>query len=132
MATNTAGDVGQSYPQNMVHFLAKTITYADNGTTVDIGVLPPGAVVIRGGAAVTTAFNGDTTNTVDIGVSTDTDGFATDLALGTVGVIVADEMATSNDFYSTSAQTVQAVVVSTASASAGSAVVWVEYIFADR
>lgn len=132
MATNTAGNVGQEYPQNLVHYLAKTITYEDDGTTVTIGTVPPNACVIRGGVAVTTAFNGNSSNIVDIGTSDDPDGFATDLALGTIGVIVADEMATSNDFYSTSAQTIVAAVTSTASASAGSGIVWVEYVIADR
>jgi hypothetical protein len=66
MATDTAGDVGQVYHTNQVHYLAKTITYADAGKTVTIGVLPSGAVVIPGisGVAVNVVFNGDTTNTV--------------------------------------------------------------------
>lgn len=132
MATDTAGDVGQEYPQNMLHFLAKSITYADNGTTVTIGTLPPGAAVVRGGVVVSTAFNGDTTNTVDIGVTGNTDDFATDLALGTAGVISTDDMATATSAYSASSRDVVAVVVSTASASAGAGIVWVEYVIADR
>lgn len=128
MATNTAGDQGQEYHTNQVHYLSKKITYADDGLTVTIGQVPPNAAVIRGGVVVTTVFNGNSSNIVDLGTSDDPDGFATDLALGAVGVIVADEMATSNDSFSTSARTIVAAVTSTASASAGEGYVWVEYI----
>lgn len=113
----------------LVHYIAKDFTFADAGTTITVGVVPIGGTVIRGGVVVSTAFNGDTTNTLDIGTAADTDGFATDLALGTIGVIATDEMATTNDAGPyTSDTTIQAVVVSTASASAGVGRVWVEYI----
>lgn len=129
MATNTAGDVGQLYHTRQVHYLSKAITFADNGVAVTVGVVPPGATVLRGGVSVSTAFNAGTTNVLDIGTSGDDDGFATDLALGTIGVIVADEMATTNDQYSTSAQTIIATVALTGTAAtAGAGVVWVEYI----
>jgi hypothetical protein len=67
---------------------------------------------------------------LDIGTSSDDDGFATDLALGTIGVITADEMATSNDTYSASADvTITATVDLTGTAAtAGAGTVWVEYI----
>ncbi len=119
---------GQNYHQNMVHYLQKEITFADNGSTVTIGTLPANSVVLRGGVAVTVAFDGDTTNTLDIGTTGDTDGFATDLALGTIGNIVADEMATSNDALISAETDVVGVVVSTASATAGTAYVWIEYV----
>lgn len=120
---------GTNLRMPVVHYIAKDFTFADAGTTITVGVVPIGGTVIRGGVVVSTAFNGDTTNTLDIGTAADTDGFATDLALGTIGVIVADEMATTNDAGPyTSDTTIQAVVVSTASASAGVGRVWVEYI----
>lgn len=119
---------GQNYHQNMVHYLQKEISYTDDGTTVTIGTLPANSVVLRGGVAVTTAFNGATTNTLDIGTTADPNGFATVLALGTIGNIVADEMATSNDALVSAETDVVGVVVSTASASAGTAYVWVEYV----
>lgn len=113
----------------LVHYISRDFTFADAGTTITVGVVPIGGTVIRGGVVVSTAFNGDTTNTLDIGTAADTDGFATDLALGTIGVIATDEMATTNDAGPyTSDTTIQAVVVSTASASAGVGRVWVEYI----
>ncbi len=135
MTTDVAGDVGQEYPQNLVHYLGKSISYLDgNGKVYTLGVIPPGAVVLRGGVAVTTAFNAGTTNLLDIGTSGDDDGFATDLALGTIGVIAADEMATSNDFYvAASAQTITATLaMSGTAASAGAGVAWIEYIIPNR
>lgn len=120
---------GTNLRMPLVHYIAKDFTFADAGTTITVGVVPIGGTVIRGGVVVSTAFNGDTTNTLDIGTAADTDGFATVLALGTIGVIATDEMATTNDAGPyTSDTTIQAVVVSTASASAGVGRVWVEYI----
>ena len=129
MATNTAGTAAREYHTAQVHYLTKAITYADNGLTLDMGYVPAGGAVIRAGVVVKTAFNGNSSNVLDIGTSSDTDGFATDLALGTIGVITADEMATTNDAGPYTSDTlIQCVVVSTASASAGEGLVWVEYL----
>ncbi len=117
------------YHQHQIHYLAKDFTYLNDGATLSLGYVPAGATVIRAGVVVSTAFNGGSTNTLDIGTAADTDGFATDLALGTIGVIVADEMATTNDAGPYASDTeIQCVVVSTASASAGVGRAWVEYI----
>jgi hypothetical protein len=129
MATGTAGGTGQEYHTNQVHYLSKAIVFGDDGSTLTLGKVPPYAAVIRGGVVVTTAFNAGSTNVLDIGTSDDTDGFATDLALGTVGVIVADEMATSNDSFATTERTIQCVVDLTGTAATtGAGYVWVEYI----
>lgn len=126
---------GKQYELDVVHVLRKAISYTDNGTTVSVGWLPPGAIVIGGGVAVTAAFNGDTTNTADIGfrnavdgTADDTNEYATALALGTAGYIAMDELATAGDIYTASGCEVVAVVTSTASASAGTGVVVVEYV----
>lgn len=113
----------------VVHYIAKDFTFADAGTTITIGIVPKGGTVVRGGVVVSTAFNGNSANTLDIGTVADPDGFATVLALGTIGVIAADEMETTNDAgpYTTDT-TITGAVVSTASASAGVGRVWVEYI----
>lgn len=113
-----------------VHVLRKAIAYSDGATAVvTVGVVPAGSIVLRGGVAVTTAFNAATANVLDIGTSADDDGFATDLALGTVGVIVVDEMATSNDAYCASDTTIIATLaLSGTAATAGAGHVWVEYI----
>lgn len=136
MATNTAGDVAQVYPQNMVHYIAKTISYTDNGTSVTVGVLPAGAVVLPGlsGVAVHTAFDGNTTNTCDIGISGTAEKYASDLALGTLGWIELDVIteASGNSSKTTAAETIIAGVVSTASAAAGEATVIIAYLVPDR
>ncbi len=121
----------QKYHTRQVHYLRADISYADGtGKVYTLGAMPPNGVVIRGGVVVTTAFNAGTTNLLDIGTSADDDGFATDLALGTVGVITADEMATSNDTYSASADiTITATLaMSGTAATTGAGVAWVEYL----
>lgn len=116
------------YHTQQVHYFRRRIVYTETGT-LTIGVIPAGAVVLNAGVVVTTAFNAGTTNTLDIGTSGDTDGFATALALGTIGRIVADEMATSNDLYSASEVTLQCVVtLSGTAATAGEGFVYVEYL----
>jgi len=132
MATDTAGNQGQAYHTNQVHYLAKTITFADDGDTVVVGYLPPGAVVIPGisGIAVNTIFNGGSTNTCDIGITGSTTKYASALALGTLGWIELDVITESSGtaLATTAEEEVIATVVSTASASTGSATVIVAYV----
>ena len=120
--------MGQQFHHNLVHYLRKAISYTDDGNSVTVGTLPAGAHVLRGGIAVTTAFNGGTTNTANVGTAGDVDGYASAIALGTVGNIVFDDMATSDDAAISAETDVLCAVTSTASASAGAGYVWVEYI----
>ncbi len=115
---------------NAVHYLRAPIAFSDlTGKVYTLGVVPAGSLVLRGGVCVTTVFNAASTNLLDIGTSADDDGFATDLALGTVGVIVVDEMATSNDAYCASDTTIIATLaMSGTAATTGAGFVWVEYI----
>jgi hypothetical protein len=112
-----------------IHYLRRGVSEADEGLgALTVGVLPAGAIVVQAGIIVGTAFNG-TSPIVDIGTSGDGDGFATDLALGTIGNIVWDELATSNDLYSTSEVTVTCTVSATGNDStAGYGVVYVGFI----
>ena len=130
MATGSVGSLGQAYHTNQVHYVSANIAYTDNGVAKTLGVIPAGAVAIRGGVSINTAFNAGSTNTLNIGTSADDDGFATLIALGTVGVVAADEMpGTTNDQFSSSDITVTATVVLTGTAaSTGAGVVWIEYI----
>ena len=129
MATNTAGTDAQEYHTNQTHYLSKAFTFADDGSTLTLGTVPAGSVVLRGGVVVTEAFNAGSTNVLDIGTSGDTDGFATDLALGTVGVIVTDEMATTNDAYCASDTVVSITVDLTGTAATtGIGKAWLEYV----
>ena len=127
MATGTAGTAARDYNQQMIHYLRKTITYADDGTTVTIGTIPAGSVLVKpiSGVSVSVAFDGNSSNVLDIGPSTNTDLWMTDGALGSIAFVPLDE-AVSN-LVSTDT-VVQCAVVSTASASAGSAEVIIAYI----
>lgn len=129
MATDTAGGVSTYSVAPVVHRLYKAFTYADDGSTLELGWVPENSLVLRGGVVVTTAFNAGTTNVLDIGTADDADGFATDLALGTVGVIAADEMATTNDANCTTRTKITCSVDLTGTAATtGAGVAWVEYI----
>lgn len=125
----------REYHTSQTHYLRKAITYADDGTTVSLGWVPDGAVIVDGGVNVSTAFDGDTTNTLDIGYrnggnseTDDADEFASAIALGTAGSIVADDMATAAVNTFPNGAEITASVTSTASASAGAGVVWVLYL----
>ena len=126
----------QQYHQNMVHFLSETVSFADDGTAKSLGWVPAGASILRGGAVVSTAFNAGTTNTLNIGfrnagdgTADDVDEYASLIALGTAGVIAADDMATAADAYHPEgAEIVGTVVLTGTAATAGTATIWVEYI----
>lgn len=114
-----------------IAYLRKKITYLDGiSAVIQVGTVPTGAIILRGGVVVATAFNEGSTNVLDIGTVADDDGFATDLALGTIGVIVCDEMATTNDMGPFTADTsIIATFSRTGSAStAGEGYVWIEYM----
>jgi len=121
----SARDIGYQLTQ----VISRPIAFSDGASAVvTIGKLPAKAVVINAGVVVTTAFNAGSGNVLDIGTAADDDGFATDLALGTIGRIPADELATSNDLYSTDEVTVTATLALTGTAAtAGAGIVFVEY-----
>ena len=116
------------YHTQQVHYLRKDIAYTDTAV-LTVGVIPAGAIVVGAGVVVSTAWNSGTSDVLDIGTSGDGDGFATDLSLRTIGNIVWDELATSNDLYSTSDVTITCQAASTGTAaSAGVGHVYVTYI----
>ena len=96
MATGTAGTTARQYPYQMVHYLRRDITYADTGV-LTVGIVPAGAIIVGAGVIVSVAFNAAGNDLLNLGTSGDPDGFATDLTLATIGNIVWDELATSND-----------------------------------
>ena len=73
MATNTAGTSARNLGIQAVHFIRKTITTADAATTVTVGIIPAGSVILKpiSGVDVKTVFNAGTNNRLDIGPSTD-------------------------------------------------------------
>lgn len=126
------GSQARVYHTNQIHYLRKDLTYLDTGVKT-VGVLPAGAIVVQAGVVVGTAWNSGTSDVIDIGTSGDGDGFATDLSLRTIGNIVWDELATSNDLYSTSESTITCEIASTGTAAtAGVGIVYVGYIPANQ
>jgi hypothetical protein len=127
---------GQQYHLNAVHYLRKDIVFGDDDSTLSLGWVPAGSAVVGGGVVVSTAFNAGTGNVLDIGfrnagdgTADDLDEYATDLALGTAGVISADALATAADAYlPQGAEITCSVDLTGTAATAGAGVVWVEYI----
>lgn len=143
MATGTAGDVGQRYESNLVHYISKTVTYTSlNGSgvgtgttnaTVTVGVLPPHAVIVEGFVKTITGFDDTTADDLDVGVAgSDDDLFcsAADMnSAATYFMRASDDLATAND-YATTARTVTCnfATAPTGDGSAGEAIVCLYYI----
>lgn len=100
MATGTAGTAARATHLQVVHFIRRGITFADRATTVVVGILPAGAVIVPAisGVYVGEVFNAGTNNRLDIGASTDsgTNNYATLLTLLGIGYITLDEMTTAS------------------------------------
>jgi len=106
MATGTAGSVALQYESSQVHYLYKDIVFGlTSGTESDLGWVPADASILTAGALVSEAFNSGTSDVLDIGTDADPNGMATALDLTTIGLIVWDELATSNDLGPYSAAT---------------------------
>jgi hypothetical protein len=129
MATGTAATAARQYSTQQVHYLRKGITYADNGSTVVVGIIPAGAQIIKpmSGVAVNVAFDGNSSNVLDVGASTDsgTNNFATNLSLASIAFVALDEAVTMTVSVDT---TISALVTSTASATAGQGEIIICYV----
>lgn len=96
MATNTAGTNARQYELQVVHYLRKGFTFADDGSVLTVGILPAGAQIIKpmSGVAVNVAFDAGTNNFLDIGTSANDDLYGTDLSLATIAFVALDEAVT--------------------------------------
>lgn len=129
MATNTAGSVARQFQSQQTHYLRKGVTFADNGTAVDLGIIPAGSLIKKdqSGVHVTTAFNAGTSNTLNVGTSADDNLFGTLLALGTTTFVPLDEAV--GGYLVTADTTLTATVVLTGTAATtGAGEVVIEYI----
>lgn len=61
------------HEQNVVHAISRTVNYNDTGIASGIvmGTVPAGALLLRAGGVIETAFNAATTNVLTIGRGTD-------------------------------------------------------------
>lgn len=121
---------GRQYALQTVHYLRKSISYTAGATAVvTVGTLPAGALVVGGGVHVSTVFNAATANNIDVGTAADPDGFATALAMTSVGLKAFDELATSDDLLTTADTDVIATLALTGTAAtAGVCQVVVQYL----
>lgn len=131
--TLNAGVPARDYADSgMVHCLRKRITYANNGTAVTVGKIPPGASIVGGGVHIITAFNDSGTDLLDVGfvgATTDADAYATDLTLAAVGYLALDELGATTNIQGTVEHTVTATYAGQNSdATAGVADVIVFYV----
>lgn len=87
---------GRNTGEQQIHFLRKDFTFADNGTTLTVGVLPANSVIIKpiSGVNVSTVANAGTNNFMDVGTTATGDLYGTDLSLLTLGFIPLDEAVT--------------------------------------
>ncbi len=130
MATGTAATVARKVHQDLVHYISCPIVY---GTlTYNVGVLPAGALVVDGFVHVTTGFAGGTPQTIDVGIGSDPDDFATALVITAIGRKQFDELATATDLYMLADTTVTATLSAGVTPSAGAGFVIVAYIIANR
>lgn len=130
MATGTQGTTARKFHTDQVHYLVDRIVYTT--LSKSLGKRPAGSLVIDAGVVITTPFAGGTPQTMDIGPSTDTDGYATALVITSAGKKVADELATSDDLYTAVDIEEFATLSAGATPSAGAGYAYVAYIMANR
>ena len=135
MATGTAGDFGQKYHTNQVHYLVHRLSYADIGTAnvaVTVGWLPPRAVVFYGHTYVITGFDDTNGDDLDIGISGgDDDWFASAVDVNSAVLTTFDDL-TVTEAYSASARqvTVNFATAPSGNGTTGEAIIYLEYYVA--
>ena len=135
MATGTAGSTARQSQVQAIHYLRRDITTADAATTVVVGTIPSGSIILEAisGVYVHVVFNAGTNNRLDIGASTDsgTNNYATLLTLLGIGFIELDEVAATLKV--TADTTISAYVdVTGTAATTGQASIIIAYIPTDR
>lgn len=87
------GSDARQFHTQQVHFLRKSVSFADAGVALTVGKLPAGATILKplSGVNVDVAFNAGSTNVIDIGTTANDDLYGTDLALGSITFVPVDE-----------------------------------------
>ena len=87
------GSIARNTGEQQIHFLRKPFTFADNGLTLTVGVLPPNSIILKpiSGVNVSQVANAGTNNFMDIGNTVTSDLYGTDLSLLALGFIPLDE-----------------------------------------
>ena len=122
MATDVLGTTARRYHTEQTHYLRKRVSFDDLSLGGIVGILPAGAIILRGSVYVFTAFN---TGTLNVGVQGgDADEFGSALALAQA-IVAFDDLAITNA--RRAADTVVTFARS-AAATAGEAEIIVEYV----
>lgn len=118
--------------RHSVRFVERYFTFANDAQILDIGNVPAGAILLKpiSGVHVIQAFNAGTANVAEIGPSTSTELWGTDLPLGAIGFFPIDE-AVSN-VVAVGQSLVQVTVDLTGTATAGIARAIVCYLIPSR
>lgn len=135
MATGTAGDAGQRYHTNQVHYFFKTVTYSTlaastSSNRVKVWDLPPNHLILSGGVHVITGFDDTNGDDLDVGVlGTDDDLFHSGCDMNSEATTAFDDLAAANDFSATARTvTCNLTTAATGNGTAGEAIVFGSYI----
>lgn len=131
---------GLAYETLQVHYLTKKITFADDDDTVVLGWLPAQSAVIGCGVFVTTAWNGNGEDEVDIGFDNSEEGHTTDpdaftestLDLDALGHVAGDVVSTANLYFTKPARVIASPTSAGTAPSAGVAYVYVTFVNFDN
>ncbi len=137
MATNTAplSPAAREYHTGQIHYLRKTVNFNTvvSGSSVIVGTVPASSAIVRVAAAITTPFNADSTNTISIGTVASSVSLLNAANATSAGIVISTLISTAASavIFPTTEQIITARFGQTgAVASAGSAVVIVEYAVA--
>ncbi|MGU3399234.1 hypothetical protein ACLBWS_05745 [Brucellaceae bacterium D45D] len=124
MATNDANQpkLGRQLALQATHVLRKTVRFDDDNLLGEVGILPDGAIILRGNVFVTTAYSAGTLN---IGAQGgDADEFASALVLNAQAIVAFDDLAIANVYRE---QETVVTFTRSAAATAGEATIVIEY-----
>jgi len=116
----------RQYHTQQVHFLRKGITFSNALTTVTVGYIPNGSLVLKplSGVHIDTVFNGTAPQTLAIGPSTSTSLWAAALSLSTTTFVACDQ----NNTYLVPSDTTVQTVIGGSGSTAGIAQIVIAYI----
>lgn len=127
MATGTAGTTARKFTTQQMHYLRADISFEQNGGIV--GVLPGGALLVRGTVYTHTGFNDTTADDIDIGTVASDDKFADAIDMNSAGTTAFDSLTIGDMLLSVDTTVIWSYTsAATADGTAGSATIVIEFI----
>lgn len=116
--------------RQLVHFLRKSYTFADDGVALTIGVIPSGALILKplSGVHVTTVTNDGTAGVMDVGTDSNDDLFGTDLDIQSAADFVPLDEAIGGFLVAADTTITATVALTDGDATAGAGEVVIAYI----